>query len=194
MSDSTPINDPKVFGDIRGMPIGKTWRSRAECRKDGVHFMLEHGIHGDSEGAYSVVLSGGYKDDKDSGTTFIYTGSGGKGTEFTPASRGDKGGSQHSDQSFDNPYNRALQKSVETRRPVRVVRGPNPKSSYGTVHGYRYDGLYLVDRAWKEPGEDGYLVCKFSFKRIEGQPPISGIPRADIYKRMLSRFKGRRSA
>lgn len=30
--------------------------------------MLEHGIYGDpNEGAYSIVLSKGYKDDKDSG-------------------------------------------------------------------------------------------------------------------------------
>lgn len=43
---------------------------RPECRQDGVHAMLEHGIHGTStEGAYSVVLSAGYKDDKDSGLT-----------------------------------------------------------------------------------------------------------------------------
>lgn len=32
--------------------------------------MLEHGIHGDTtEGAYSICLSGGYKDDKDYGNT-----------------------------------------------------------------------------------------------------------------------------
>ena len=37
---------------------------------DGVHAMLEHGIHGTLiDGAYSVVLSAGYKDDKDSGAT-----------------------------------------------------------------------------------------------------------------------------
>lgn len=37
------------------------------------------GIHGrDSEGAYSIVLSGGYEDDIDNGEEFYYTGSGGR--------------------------------------------------------------------------------------------------------------------
>lgn len=37
------------------------------------------GIHGrDSEGAYSIVLSGGYEDDVDNGEEFYYTGSGGR--------------------------------------------------------------------------------------------------------------------
>lgn len=37
------------------------------------------GIHGrENEGAYSIVLSGGYEDDVDNGGEFIYTGSGGR--------------------------------------------------------------------------------------------------------------------
>lgn len=37
------------------------------------------GIHGrESEGAYSIVLSGGYEDDVDDGEEFLYTGSGGR--------------------------------------------------------------------------------------------------------------------
>jgi E3 ubiquitin-protein ligase UHRF1 len=191
--DNKPRNDPRTFGDILDIPVGKTWKNRAECRKDGVHTPLEAGIFGDSVlGAYSIVLSGGYKDDKDLGNTFIYTGSGGKGTESEPASRQDQTGPQRSDQSFTNSHNGALQKNVETRRPVRVVRGPNPNSSFGTAHGYRYDGLYLVDRAWKEPGEDGYLVCKFELSRMEGQSPLTGTPRSSVYKRLLSKVKGRR--
>ena len=37
------------------------------------------GIHGrESEGAYSIVLSGGYEDDEDEGEKFTYSGSGGR--------------------------------------------------------------------------------------------------------------------
>ena len=45
----------------------------------GVHRPHVAGIHGrESEGAYSIVLSGGYEDDIDSGDHFMYTGSGGR--------------------------------------------------------------------------------------------------------------------
>jgi E3 ubiquitin-protein ligase UHRF1 len=33
------------------------------------------------DGAYSVVLSGGYDEDEDKGDTFVYTGSGGTGAK-----------------------------------------------------------------------------------------------------------------
>ena len=37
------------------------------------------GIHGrESEGSYSIVLSGGYEDDEDDGDEFTYSGSGGR--------------------------------------------------------------------------------------------------------------------
>lgn len=45
----------------------------------GIHRPQVSGIHGrKEEGAYSIVLSGGYEDDKDDGDTFFYTGSGGR--------------------------------------------------------------------------------------------------------------------
>jgi hypothetical protein len=43
---------------------------------------MRAGIHGStSDGAYSVVLSGGYDEDEDKGDTFVYTGSGGIGSK-----------------------------------------------------------------------------------------------------------------
>ena len=43
---------------------------------------MRAGIHGNAtDGAYSVVLSGGYDEDEDRGDTFVYTGSGGIGTK-----------------------------------------------------------------------------------------------------------------
>ena len=48
----------------------------SEC---GVHRPIIAGIHGrENEGAYSIVLSGAYEDDKDYGEHFLYSGCGGK--------------------------------------------------------------------------------------------------------------------
>jgi len=72
-------------------------------------------------------------------------------------------GPQCSDQTVENRSNQALlvwlipifylaysqflipQTSVQTKRPVRVIRGPNPNSAWAPVKGYRYDGLYIAD-------------------------------------------------
>ncbi len=47
--------------------------------ESGVHRPHVAGIHGrEEEGAYSIVLSGGYDDDEDNGEEFTYSGSGGR--------------------------------------------------------------------------------------------------------------------
>ncbi|KIM58347.1 hypothetical protein SCLCIDRAFT_1218693, partial [Scleroderma citrinum Foug A] len=52
---------------------------RSMCAESAVHRPLMAGIYGTrDEGAYSIVLSGGYKDDEDRGDTIIYTGAGGR--------------------------------------------------------------------------------------------------------------------
>ncbi len=46
--------------------------------ESGVHRPHVAGIHGrEDDGAYSIVLSGGYNDDQDNGEEFTYSGSGG---------------------------------------------------------------------------------------------------------------------
>lgn len=48
--------------------------------KAGVQRHMMSGIHGRADvGAYSILLSGGYKDDVDNGKNMIYTGCGGRG-------------------------------------------------------------------------------------------------------------------
>lgn len=50
-----------------------------QASESGVHRPPVGGIHGrEKEGAYSIVLSGGYEDDLDEGDSFYYTGSGGR--------------------------------------------------------------------------------------------------------------------
>lgn len=47
--------------------------------ESGIHRPHVAGIHGrENEGAYSIVLSGGYDEDVDDGEVFIYSGSGGR--------------------------------------------------------------------------------------------------------------------
>lgn len=39
-----------------------------------------------------------------------------------------------------------MQKSCETKNPVRVIRGYKLHSGYAPAEGYRYDGLYTVEQ------------------------------------------------
>ncbi|KAI0254885.1 PUA-like domain-containing protein [Lactifluus subvellereus] len=169
------IHDPKTFGHIPGIPVGAWWESREDCSTDAVHAPWVAGISGSPEGAYSVALSGGYEDDVDMGECFTFTGSGGralKGTKANPKNL--RTAPQSSDQSFENPFNKALKISSETRKPVRVIRGFKLDSSYAPSEGYRYDGLYTVEKAWMAKGlnDGGFLVCKFIFRRVPGQSPL----------------------
>ncbi|KAF8350038.1 PUA-like domain-containing protein [Amanita rubescens] len=177
--DSKRVHDPKTFGHIPGVEVGTWWESRQGCSADAIHAPWVAGISGGRQGAYSVALSGGYEDDIDLGYGFTYTGSGGrdlKGTKKAPKNL--RTAPQSSDQSFEHPFNKALLISSEKKKPVRVIRGFKLKSKYAPSEGYRYDGLYTVERAWMEKGLNpgGHLVCKYAFKRLPGQ---SRIPEQD---------------
>ncbi|KAI0724530.1 hypothetical protein C8T65DRAFT_691548 [Cerioporus squamosus] len=165
----------KTYGAIPGIPVGSWWETREACSKDAIHAPWVAGISAGPQGAYSVALSGGYEDDIDLGEAFTFTGSGGrdlKGTADKPKNL--RTAPQSCDQTFENIYNKALLRSSETKKPVRVIRGYKLKSPYAPAEGYRYDGLYTVEKAWTEKGlnEKGYLVCKFALKRLAGQAPL----------------------
>ncbi|CAK5280539.1 unnamed protein product [Mycena citricolor] len=175
------IHDPKVFGSIPGVTVGTWWESREGCSADAIHAPWVAGISGGHQGAYSVALSGGYEDDVDCGYALI---------RLVPSRSSWAGltlpsgllrsvdrdqlrtAPQSSDQTFENSFNKALQKSSETKKPIRVIRGYKLNSRYAPYEGYRYDGLYRVEKAWQEPGTEGFLVCKFAFKRLPGQPDL----------------------
>ncbi|QRV81673.1 E3 ubiquitin-protein ligase UHRF1 [Ceratobasidium sp. AG-Ba] len=169
------VHDPKTFGLIPGVRIGTWWETRAECSGAAIHAPFVAGISGGAEGAYSVALSGGYDDDVDMGEAFTYTGSGGrdlKGTKANPKNL--RTAPQSSHQTFENAFNKALLVSSQTKKPVRVIRGFKLPSKYAPKTGYRYDGIYVVEKAWLEPGNNPgrFKVCKFAFRRVPGQPPI----------------------
>ncbi|KAJ6452224.1 PUA-like domain-containing protein [Mycena sanguinolenta] len=155
------------YGPPKSCLVGQSWATRQECSDAGVHKPTMAGISGCKGGAFSIVVSGGYEDGKDDGETFIYIGTGGKRNSAFGAP-----GPQVEDQSMEHPHNKALFKSWETGRHVRVVRGTNPASPWAPLDGYRYDGLYSVTEAWEEKGISGHKVCKFRFVRDPGQPPL----------------------
>ncbi|KAI1792096.1 PUA-like domain-containing protein [Ganoderma leucocontextum] len=159
-----------VFGHIPGVPVGSTFENRLFLHHASVHSGIMAGINGTKrEGCYSVVLSGGYEDDKDEGYRFTYTGCGGRDKKDGEKPRE---GPQTCDQTWENTRNASLRVSAHTKKPVRVVRGYSSSSDFAPVKGYRYDGLYLVDQAWMSAGKSGFKVCKFILSCLPDQPPI----------------------
>ena len=125
----------RIFGDIDGVPEGSSFDSRQSLHDAGVHGPTMAGIWGSAtEGAGSIVMSGGFEDDEDYGDLIIYTGHGGQdSTTHT----------QIADQEFTRG-NRALAVSCDRGQPVRVTRGHRLDSAYAPEAGFRYDGLYSV--------------------------------------------------
>ena len=154
----TPI---RVFGEIPGVPVGRVFASRADLASAGVHRPLMKGISGaGAEGADSIVLSGGYEDDRDFGDLILYTGEGGRDTSS---------GRQVADQALTRG-NLALARNADQGLPVRVVRGANAGSEHAPARGYRYDGLFFVEDYWRERGSSGYFVWRFRLRR---EPPVA---------------------
>ena len=152
-----------MFGKIDGINIGDIFNSRQELRKAGIHAPTMAGIWGAQEGAYSIVLSGGYEDDIDELDYILYTGQGGQNVP---------GGIQVADQEFTKG-NRGLQLSCQYQLPVRVSRGFQIKN--GPTSGYRYDGLYYVSKYERIKGQRGFYICRFhlhsetSFNELENK-------------------------
>ena len=151
----------RVFGQIPGVEPGSAFADRRALAAAEVHKPLQRGISGSqSEGADSIIVSGGYEDDEDYGETIIYTGHGGN----DPATA-----TQIADQSMTEG-NLALAVSADEGLPVRVTRGARGDVDHSPASGYRYDGLYYVESYWQEQGKSGFRVCRF---RLVAEPPIN---------------------
>ncbi|KAK8599989.1 hypothetical protein V6N13_060210 [Hibiscus sabdariffa] len=160
----TAENDP---ARNQGVLVGECWEDRLECRQWGAHLPHVAGIAGQSNyGAQSVALSGGYEDDEDHGEWFLYTGSGGR--DLSGNKRTNK------EQSFDQKFekmNEALRVSCKKGYPVRVVRSHKEKrSSYAPEKGVRYDGIYRIEKCWRNVGIQGFKVCRYLFVRCDNEP------------------------
>lgn len=151
----------RTFGAIDGVPVGTLFPDRHALSQAKVHRPTQPGICGsdDGEGAESIVLSGGYADDAFHGDWLVYTGQGGRRPDENR---------QVADQPW-NGYNAALARSSLTGRPVRVSRllpGVRPRA-------YRYEGLFRVERYWKERGQDGFYVWQFRLVRLPTQEAVA---------------------
>ncbi|XP_014286176.1 E3 ubiquitin-protein ligase UHRF1 [Halyomorpha halys] len=173
---------PNHFGPIPGVEVGTTWKFRVQASEAGVHRPHVAGIHGrESDGAFSLVLSGGYEDDIDSGEEFFYTGSGGR-----DLSGNKRTAEQSSDQQLTR-MNKALalncnakfdaNKGAEAKdwrggKPVRVVRNfkLGKHSKYAPEDGNRYDGIYKVVKYYPEKGKSGYIVWRYLLRRDDPAP------------------------
>ena len=102
------------FGDL-GLEKNQDVGNRASMHQNGLHSNRQRGISWDNIGADAVVISGGYRDDKDEGNYILYTGEGGQ----------DEKGRQVSDQSEDSTGNRMLKQSWIKNYPIRVLTNSN---------------------------------------------------------------------
>ena len=137
-----------------------TFVNRQELRDAGVHLPTQAGISGSaSEGADSIVLSGGYEDDRDEGDVILYTGEGGR----DPLT-----GHQVKPQQLVRG-NLALAISHRDGLPLRVTRGHRHSSQFSPPSGYQYAGLYRVDDHWQDTGTAGHRIWRFRLTRLENQ-------------------------
>ena len=157
----------REFGAIPGVPEARSFGSRKEAADAGVHRPLQHGISGsESEGADSIVVSGGYEDDEDYGDEIVYTGFGGLDGST---------GRQVADQELAR-QNLALAVSADRGLPVRVVRGSTGDPSYSPATGYRYDGLYEVESYWPATGRSGFRIWRYRLVKLPPLNPVTNPP------------------
>lgn len=146
-----------IFGHIPNVPVGSTFNLYKDMNQAGVHRSTMGGIAGSGKvGADSIVISGGYEDDKDMGDVIIYTGQGGRNDS----------GKHVRDQELTRG-NLALAISQKEGLPLRVIRGKDPKNPFAPAQGYRYDGLYRVESHWHEIGKSGFRVWRYRLEKIE---------------------------
>ena len=133
---------------------GQWWPTQLTCGRDGAHGLPEGGIHGSIEdGAYSIVLSDGYKDE-DKGDTIKYCG--------TAGSEPDK----------PTRATECMKQSLRKGNEVRVLRSAAMKKgqTYRPDRGFRLDGVYKVTD--EECVHEETSMWRFTMTRVLGQDPI----------------------
>jgi len=166
-SGNQSASNVDMIGEIEGVIEGQIFENRRELHDANVHRGLMRGIGARGE---SIVLSGGYADDKDYGDEIIYTGEGGRDSST---------GLQVSDQTLTGG-NLALYNHYREGNPIRVSRGSNADSSYAPPSGYKYGGLYRIENVWSDIGRDGYKIWRYKFIKLSNSeiitPTITSAP------------------
>jgi hypothetical protein len=118
------------------------------------------GISGSAvAGTYSIVVSGMYDDlDKDEGDRIFYSGS--NSHDNTSA------------EPITSNKTKALERSIATRKPVRVFRSSQGKWKHRPRAGLRYDGLYTAVSMTIEKNGKGGSYKRFKLERLEEQDEI----------------------
>eukprot|EP01117_Protostelium_nocturnum_P019821 TRINITY_DN8684_c0_g1_i1.p1 TRINITY_DN8684_c0_g1~~TRINITY_DN8684_c0_g1_i1.p1 ORF type:complete len:640 (+),score=249.66 TRINITY_DN8684_c0_g1_i1:38-1957(+) len=161
---------------------GTVYNMRKDLADSRIHTPTMAGIwSGGGESFPSIVLSGGYEDDVDDGIEIIYTGQGGM-----------KDGKQVADQELRSG-NLVLLQACKEKKPVRVTRGSKLPSPYAPEAGYRYDGLYIVRKAWNSRGQAGFFVWRYRLLRMEGQQPLPP-PRTNYNRHRNFKYSGKRKS
>ncbi|KAK4101312.1 hypothetical protein N658DRAFT_425980, partial [Parathielavia hyrcaniae] len=160
----------KVHGHNNLVP-GAWYPLQKSAMFHGAHGAPIKGIYGNAtDGVYSIVVSGRnstYHDlDRDEGDSLVYSAD-----SPTGANADNNVAAQ---QSADA---RALRTSIQTRRPVRVLRsaasGRNPDRQWAPSVGIRYDGLYRVMDELQGNNGQGGTVVKFRLRRLGGQTHLA---------------------
>lgn len=159
----------RIVGSIPGVYVGDAFFYRMELCVVGLHGQIQAGIdyvgprltpNGDPV-ATSIIVSGGYEDDDDSGDVLVYTGHGGKHRNLLT----------HSVDQKLRGGNLALERSRHFGIEIRVIRGIQCEGSpSGKV--YIYDGLYKVTDHWFDVGKSGFGVYKYRLVRLPKQPQM----------------------
>lgn len=158
----------RLVGHIPGVLVGDAFYYRAELCVVGLHTAPQAGIAyipgsllDEGPVATSIVSSGGYLDDEDTGDVLVYCGSGGRQRNSVD---------HHAGQTFERG-NLALKNSCKYGVEVRVIRGHTIDHS-PLRKLYIYDGLYRVVSSTLGPGKSGHDVCKFTLVRLPGQDDL----------------------
>lgn len=146
-------SEKRVFGHIPGIKVGQIFKNRVALAKNRIS-------GSGKEGADSIVLSGGYKDDEDCWDEIIYSGASGQDS-------GTK--KQNSDQTLDGK-NLSLARSHLEGYSVRVSRSLKHKDPKSTENGYQYAGLYKVDAYWPAKGRAGFNIWRYRLIACDEQP------------------------
>ncbi|KAI9681421.1 MAG: hypothetical protein M1817_002705 [Caeruleum heppii] len=158
--DTIARRTPKVFGH-NGIAIGTCWPLQVAACRDGAHGSKMGGIAGNlASGAYSIVVAGKYSQlDADDGDSLHYSGS----NAFT---------NEHPTTPLVSNATKALQRSVTTANPVRVIRSYSSDSAYRPIAGLRYDGLYTVVSSRVAKNLKGGAYLQFWLQRCGNQGPM----------------------
>uniref|UniRef100_A0A2K6D806 E3 ubiquitin-protein ligase UHRF n=1 Tax=Macaca nemestrina TaxID=9545 RepID=A0A2K6D806_MACNE len=162
------------YGPIPGIPVGTMWRFRVQVPASGVHSRptLAGIMAGATDGAYSLVLAGGYE-----GMThhsrllcFLFGGHILTYNAWGPDC-------PHRALALNcfapiNDQEGAEAKDWRSGKPVRVVRNVKggKNSKYAPAEGNRYDGIYKVVKYWPEKGKSGFLVWRYLLRRDDDEP------------------------